>query len=112
MAIFAEGKSHDLVLIVDDDRLIRTEMRDLLEQAGYRVEEAEDGNKCLAVFERLQPAIVLLDIIMPGLDGFATCAALRRLPSGMHTPILMTTGLDDVESINHAYQAGATNFIT
>ncbi len=112
MADFAEAKSHDLVLIVDDDRLIRCKMRDVLEQAGYEVAEAEDGNNCLVAFERLRPDIVLLDIIMPGLDGFAICAALRRLPSGMHTPILMTTGLDDVESINHAYQAGATNFIT
>src|SRR3989442_4967143 len=49
---------------------------------------------------------------MPKLDGFTTCAPLRTLPGGAHTPVLMVTGLDDLESINQAYEAGATDFIT
>ncbi len=54
----------------------------------------------------------MLDIVMPGMDGFAVCAAIRQSPAGEHTPIVMMTGLDDSDSINRAFEAGATTFIT
>jgi PAS domain S-box-containing protein len=101
-----------MVLVVDDDITLRFLARESLEQAGFTVEEAEDGSSVLAAFERLQPDIVLLDIDMPQVDGFTVCATLRQMPSGEHTPVLMMTGLDDVESINRAYEVGATDFIT
>jgi PAS domain S-box-containing protein len=101
-----------MVLVVDDDITLRFLARESLEQAGFTVEEAEDGALVLAAFERLQPDIVLLDIDMPQVDGFTVCATLRQMPSGEHTPVLMMTGLDDVESINRAYEVGATDFIT
>ncbi|MDE3018598.1 MAG: EAL domain-containing protein [Nitrospirota bacterium] len=98
-------------LIVDDDAMLRLLARAALEQEGLAVEEAADGKDALAVFERLRPDIVLLDVMMPGgMDGFDTCIALRRLPGGNRTPILMLTGLDDTESITRAYEAGATDF--
>ena len=100
------------VLVVDDDMTLRFLARESLEQAGFTVEEAEDGALVLAAFARLQPDIVLLDIDMPQVDGFTVCATLRHMPSGEHTPVLMMTGLDDVESINRAYEVGATDFIT
>jgi signal transduction histidine kinase len=56
--------------------------------------------------------MVLLDVMMPEMDGFTTCHRLRRLPGGEHIPVLMATGLDDITSINRAYEAGATDFIT
>ena len=101
-----------MVLVVDDDMTLRFLARESLEQAGFTVEEAEDGALVLAAFARLQPDIVLLDIDMPQVDGFTVCATLRHMPSGEHTPVLMMTGLDDVESINRAYEVGATDFIT
>jgi two-component system cell cycle sensor histidine kinase PleC len=101
-----------LVLVVDDDVTMRLLMRESLEQAGFAVEEAENGVQALATFSRVEPDIVLLDVRMPAMDGFTTCAALRRLPSGEHTPVLMVTGLDDYASINRAYEVGATDFIT
>ncbi|HEV7803500.1 MAG TPA: EAL domain-containing protein [Burkholderiales bacterium] len=100
-----------LVLIVDDDLTMRLLARITLEQDGFRVEEAADGAAGVEAFERLRPDIVLLDVQMPVLDGFLACAALRKLDGGDHVPVLMMTGLDDSDSINRAYEVGATDFI-
>jgi CheY-like chemotaxis protein len=101
-----------LALIVDDDAVNRLMARAALESAGWSVEEAENGREALAAFQQLHPDVVLLDIMMPEMDGFAACAALRTLPEGAHTPILIMTGLDDYGSITQAYDAGATDFLT
>ncbi|MDH3689655.1 MAG: EAL domain-containing protein [Gammaproteobacteria bacterium] len=101
-----------LALVVDDDRMFRVTARAALEQAGFDVDEAENGRIALAKFGEQYPDIVLLDIVMPDMDGYATCAAFRELPFGTHVPIIMLTGLDDEESIKRAYEAGATDFIT
>jgi PleD family two-component response regulator len=107
-----DHSNQPLVLAVDDDMTLRLMMREALEQAGFAVAEAENGQQALALYEQLQPAIVLLDVLMPELDGFKTCAALRGLPGGADTPVLMVTGLDDIDSINRAYEVGATDFLT
>ncbi|MBU1137780.1 MAG: response regulator, partial [Proteobacteria bacterium] len=101
-----------LIQIVDDDFATRLLMRASLEKAGFRVAEAENGLVAVAEFEELQPDAILLDVMMPKLDGFDTCRAIRRHPSGMHTPILMVTGLEDLESIHRSFDSGATDFIT
>lgn len=101
-----------LVLVVDDDPTTRALLEAALKREGFRVTEAEDGQRGLAVFEVMQPDIVLLDVDMPELDGFSCCKALRELPGGPHTPVLMLTGLDDMESVERAYAAGATDFLT
>ncbi len=101
-----------VVLIVDDDITMRLLMREVLEQAGFTVEEAEDGAAAVAIFPQLQPDLVLLDVMMPDLDGFEGCTLIRQLPEGQRIPILLVTGLEDLESIQHAYDAGATDFIT
>ena len=108
----APQKDRPVVLIADDDVTMRLLMRETLEQAGFTVEEAEDGAHALSAFVRVRPDIVLLNVLMPKMDGFTTCATLRTLPGGAHTPVLMVTGLDDIESINRAYEVGATDFIT
>jgi signal transduction histidine kinase len=84
---------------------------EVLEQAGFVVEEAADGEQALAAFVRAQLDIVLLDVMLPAMDGFTICATLRTLPGGEHTPVLMVTGLGDTESIRRAYEVGATDFI-
>ena len=101
-----------LALIVDDDITLRVLAREALEQAGCRVEDAASGQEAIEAFQRETPDIVLLDVVMSGMDGFATCAALRKLPGGATVPILIMTGLDDVKSIATAYDAGATDFVT
>jgi diguanylate cyclase (GGDEF)-like protein len=101
-----------LVLLVDDDEIPRLIARESLENAGFDVAEARDGREGVAAFERLRPALVLMDAVMPLMDGFAACTAIRALRGGDRTPILMMTSLDDVESIRHAFEAGATDFAT
>jgi len=105
-------RKQPLVLVVDDDMTIRIPARESLELKGFEVEEAENGLDALSSFQRLKPDILLLDVMMPKMDGFSACAELRKLPGGSHTPVLMMTGLDDIDSINRAYEAGATDFIT
>ena len=100
------------VLVVDDDPMMRTLARNALEECGFQVKEAADGLGALSVFEACRPNLVILDVNMPGLDGFETCRRLRQLPSGETTPILIVTGLDDLDSIRGAYDAGATDFAT
>lgn len=101
-----------VAMIVDDDPSVRFMVSTVLEDAGMGVVEADSGDRALRLFEETHPDIVLLDVMMPGMDGFEACAALRELPGGAHTPILMVTGLDDVGSINLAYEVGATDFVT
>lgn len=108
----AEPRTHPLVLVADDDPIMRLLMRQSLEQGEFVIEEAENGVQALDAVERLSPDLILLDVLMPELDGFDTCVALRRRPESAHTPIIMVTGLDDMDSINHAYEVGATDFIT
>ena len=98
-------------LVVDDDGALRLMLRASLEQQGLAVVEAENGADALAKFDLFAPDIVLLDVVMPELDGFATCRTLRSRAHGRRTPILMLTGLDDVESVDDAYEAGATDFL-
>jgi CheY-like chemotaxis protein len=71
--------------------------------------EADDGLPALAILRSQQVDIVLLDVMMRSLDGFATCAALRALPDGDRIPVMMMTGLEDAASIEWAYEAGATD---
>ena len=105
------GKDPAVVLIADDDQTMRLLIRGALEHVGLAVEEAVTGEQAVAVFPQIHPDLVLLNVVMPGLDGFATCAAIRSLPGGEQTPILMVTGLGDTASILRAYEVGATDFI-
>jgi len=108
----ANPQKAPLALIVDDDPLMRMLARAALESSGWNVEEAENGREALSAFQRLHPDVVLLDVMMPEMDGYAACAAIRILPEGAHIPILIMTGLDDYNSITKAYDAGATDFLT
>lgn len=101
-----------LVLVVDDDRSLRTLLRFAMEEEGYQVAEANNGENCLAQFARLTPDIVLLDAVMPVMDGFTCCSQLRTLPTAEYTPVLMITVLDDQESVDQAFAAGATDYVT
>src|SRR6202035_1868323 len=98
------------VLVVDDDPGARLLVSSALEVAGFHVTTAADGKSAISQFH-LHPAdCVVLDVVMPGMNGFEVCRALRALPDSRHVPILMQTSLDDMESVQRAYNAGATDF--
>jgi diguanylate cyclase (GGDEF)-like protein/PAS domain S-box-containing protein len=99
-----------VILIVDDDPADRAKIRECLESAGFRIEEAVDGLHAVEVFHTVRPQTVILDVDIPGMSGIETCAALRKLPGGAQVPILMVTGHDDADSIAHSYEVGASDF--
>ncbi|GFE69812.1 response regulator [Chroococcus sp. FPU101] len=101
-----------LILIVDDDRATRTLLRVAMEEEGYRVIEAKDGQQCLIEYHRYHPNMILLDAVMPEMDGFTCCEELRKNDNGEQIPILMITALDDQDSIAQAFTAGAVDYIT
>ncbi len=107
-----DNRLNSVILVVDDDITIRFMVKESLEQLGFIVEEAENGKQAIERAKELKPDLILLDVMMPEMDGFTACPLLKELPECLHTPILMMTGLDDLESINKSYQVGATDFTT
>jgi signal transduction histidine kinase len=99
------------ILVVDDDPVVRALMRTSLEGDGFAVREAEDGEEALTLCAQHRPDLMVVDVVMPRLDGYALCREIRVRPDLAYVPILMATGLDDVNSITQAYEAGATDFI-
>jgi diguanylate cyclase (GGDEF)-like protein len=105
-------RSKPLILVVDDDPFMRLMEREALEQAGFAVEEAENGAQAVAACAALRPDLVITDVQMPEMDGFTACTLLRHQPGGGELPILILTGLDDAAAVAKAYDAGATDFST
>ena len=101
-----------LILIADDDRMMRSLLNLAMEEEGYQTIEAKNGEQSLSEYTHFQPNLVLLDAVMPDLDGFTCCKKIRSLPGGDRVPILMITVLDDRESVEQAFNAGATDYIT
>lgn len=100
------------VLVVDDDPTALLLASQALGNAGFVVIEASHGLMALDLFQQSDPDIVMMDVEMPGLNGFEVCRQLRSLPCGKLVPILMVTGQDDINSVQEAYDAGATDFVT
>ena len=108
----AKNRGASRLLIIDDDPLIRVVAHERLTAEGFEVSEAEGGAEGLEAFWMLRPNLVLLDVEMPQVDGFEVCQSLRSTTLGKHVPILILTGLDDLASIERAYNVGATDFIS
>ncbi len=102
-----------VVLVADDDPVMRLLMLEMLQQVGLDGIEAEDGRQAVALARERRPDLILMDVEMPHLDGFAACRAIRRGEGpGGSVPIVMVTGGDDIEAVTSAYEAGATDFVS
>jgi len=103
-----------LILIADDDPTQRLLTARTLEAEGYRTIEAEDGDMAIALTLKARPALVILDVVMPGLSGFEVCARIRAHADIdiAAMPVLMATGLEDDASVEAAFEAGASSFIS
>ncbi len=99
------------ILVVDDDPIVRSLMRATLAHDGFEVIEAEDGVEGCRLYEEHRPDLLLVDVIMPHMDGYQLCRELRGDPQSAYVPIVVATSLDDLPSIARAYDAGATDFI-
>jgi adenylate cyclase len=104
-------RSPGFVLVVDDEEHNRTLLRDQLEIRGYEVDEAENGMQALQKIAARQPDVVLLDLMMPKMDGFEVCRHLRKDPRTAHLPILMVTALSERGDRLLGIQAGANDFL-
>ena len=99
------------ILLVDDDLVVRARVSESLTQDGFEVILAKDGNDGIMAYQQHRPDLILVDAVMPILDGFEFCQQLKNLGDRL-TPILMITSLDDNESVDRAFASGATDYIT
>ncbi len=100
------------VLVADDDDAMRLLITTALRQADFSVVTVGDGTSAIDSFINRRPDLILLDVEMPGINGYQACQEIRQRPRGHNVPIVMVTGLEDTGSVNRAYEAGATDFIT
>lgn len=99
------------ILVSDDDLTARILMKETLSSDVLEVIEAENGRQAIEQFEKHRPALLLLDVSMPKMNGFEVCETIRAHKNGKHIPIIMVTGSDDIASIHKSYAVGATDFI-
>jgi signal transduction histidine kinase len=99
------------ILVVDDDPVVCALVRATLQSDGFEVIEASDGIEGCRMYREHRPELLLVDLMMPRMDGFELCRELRSHPESAYVPIVVATSLDDVPSIARAYDAGATDFI-
>ena len=95
-----------IVLIVDDDPTAREALVAILEGEGYELQQAKDGIWALQMLKRLQPDLILLDVMMPGMTGFEVCRRIRATPSLAEVPIILLTALDDHDSLLRGIEIG------
>src|SRR5437588_2586294 len=100
----------ETILVVDDDPTVSDVVRRYLERAGYSVTLAGDGRDALAAYERVRPDLVVLDLMLPGIDGLEVCRRLRSSPAGV--PIVMLTALGEEADRVLGLQLGADDYVT
>jgi DNA-binding response OmpR family regulator len=111
-ALFVGDSLSQSVLIVDDEPMARTLLRLMLVRAGFHVSEAENGFDALDKIESNRPDLMLLDVMMPGMDGFTVCREVRARQVTAELPIIMLSAKTDIDSINKGLLAGATKYLT
>jgi PleD family two-component response regulator len=100
------------VLVVDDDAINRVLLHDVLQSAGFVVEQASDGEAGLASVASNEPDVILLDVMMPKLDGFEVCRRLKQSVATVHIPVIIITALSDRAARLAGIEAGANEFVT
>ncbi|MBY6190238.1 response regulator [Microbulbifer agarilyticus] len=105
-------RSGDIVLVVDDSPDTLSLINDTLEQAGIDALVALDGSQALNIAQRLRPDMILLDAVMPGLDGFETCRRLKADPTLAAIPVIFMTGLTDSADIVRGLESGGVDYLT
>lgn len=107
----AGPENRPLILLIDDDPAQRTLGQAMLLRWNYRVVLAKDGHEGHRRAVALRPDAIVLDVKMPGLDGYTLCREIRADPDICHTPVIVATGLEDTELVERGFNAGATDFV-
>ncbi len=102
----------DVALIVDDVPENLSLLSDALSEAGYAVLVATDGLSALERLQRVTPDIILLDAVMPGIDGFETCRRIKQMPDVRHVPVMFMTGLTETEHVVRGFESGGLDYVT
>ena len=105
-------KKNNSILVVDDDRSNRLLLVNAFLREDYEMEEAANGAEAIEICQQRMPDLILMDALMPEMDGFDACKAIRALPQGSDIPVLMITGLEDEGSIVKAFASGTTDYIS
>ena len=100
------------ILIVDDDDDTRSLLRDFVSAEGYAADTAASGDEALLRLGVLRPDIILLDAVMPGLDGFETCRQIKAQDGAAHVPVIFMTGLSETEHVVQGLEAGGVDYVT
>lgn len=112
MSITTVGQKKDIALIVDDNPDSLSMLNDTLDDAGITVLVALEGTQAITIARSITPDIILMDAIMPNMDGFETCKRLKTHRDLIHTPIIFMTGLSDTDSILKGFASGGVDYIT
>ena len=100
------------ILIVDDDANNRLLLQVMLANEGYEIVTASAGTEALDLVEQLPPDLIVLDVMMPGMDGYQVATRIKANPATRHIPVIMLTALSDKNSMMHGLNAGAEEFLT
>jgi DNA-binding NarL/FixJ family response regulator len=110
--MITEPKKRDVALVVDDSPETLRLLTDALDGAGMTVMVAMDGAAAMRIVDQITPDIILLDAVMPGMDGFETCRRLKRDAGLSNVPVIFMTGLAETEHIVHGLEAGGVDYVT
>jgi DNA-binding response OmpR family regulator len=100
-----------VVLVIDDEPEITEIIETFLTESGYKVEVENSPAKALARAQKLQPDVVLLDIMMPGMDGYDVCQEFKKNPVLAHVPVIFLTGKDRADDMGRSFKSGGDMFI-
>lgn len=100
------------ILIVDDEKALRIVLCRAIQKEGYDTIDANSGERCLFLCQQQLPDVILLDAVMPGMDGFECCQKLQQMLGDRCPPVLIITALYDQESVDRAFAVGVADFIT
>jgi signal transduction histidine kinase len=112
MSFKSDATRKPMILVADDQRMTRHMIRRILEHDEMIIQEAQEGSEALRMFKEFSPDMVLMDIVMPVMDGLEACARIKGVPEGRYVPVLMFTAPESGKEIDLAFRAGAADFIS
>ncbi len=107
----SSSRTRPLIVHIDDSQTVLAVTKLMLESLGYDVIQATNGQEGVKLAEKEKPALILLDAMMPGIDGFETCVSIKRNPKLQGVPVIMATGADAVKDVEKAMACGADSYI-